>query len=216
LRFQGKKWLNVSMPNFDGLLRRLFGQSGWAPKALLGGALCFVPVVNFLAFGYLLEYAFRVKATHELDLPEWSELGWSDLFFRGLQFAAIFLATFLGPLLAGWLASGILDMLTFGMLGYLAYAPLGVMAFIAPPLFLASLHLYVRDGMFADAWNLRQTLRLAMMLGKPLLIPILAFWGLMALALPLYGFAFFLGSWVLIAYSTALFVSVSPGHQPSF
>ena len=49
-----------------------------------------------------------------------------------------------------------------------------------------------------------------------MLIPILAFWGLMALALPLYGFAFFLGSWVLIAYSTALFISVNPGRQPSF
>ena len=204
------------MPSFDAVIRRLFGQPGWTSKALLGGALSFVPVVNFLAFGYLLEYAFRVRGSRDLDLPEWNELGWSDLFFRGLQFTAIFAATFMVPLLAGWLASRILDLLTFGILGHLAYAPLGVMGFVAPPLFLSSLHLYVREGMFADAWNLREVLRLALAGVRPLLIPILAFWGLMALALPLYGFAFFLGSWVLIAYSTALFSSMGSERQPSF
>ncbi len=204
------------MPSFDAVIRRLFGQPGWTSKALLGGALCFVPVVNFLAFGYLLEYAFRVRGTRDLDLPEWNEQGWGDLFFKGLQFAAIFVATFLVPLLVGWLASSVLGLLTLGMLGYLAYAPLGVMGFVAPPLFLASVHLYVRDGMFADAWNLHELLRLAVAAGRPLLIPILAFWGLMVLALPLYGFAFFLGSWVLIAYSTALFSSMGPERFPSF
>ena len=204
------------MPSFDAVVRRLFSQFGWTSKALLGGALCFVPVVNFLAFGYLLEYAFRVRGTRDLDLPEWNELGWRDLFFRGLQFTAIFALTFMVPLLAGWLASRLLDLLTFGILGYMTYAPLGVMALVSPPLFLASLHLYVRDGLFTDAWNLRELLSLALSAGRPLLIPTLAFWGLMALALPLYGFAFFLGSWVLIAYSTALFISMSPERQPSF
>jgi len=205
-----------AMPSFDAVVRRLFSQPGWTSKALLGGALCFVPVVNFLSFGYLLEYAFRVKGTRNLDLPEWNELGWGDLFFRGLQFAAVFALTFLLPLLVGWLLSSLLDLLTMGILGYIAYAPLGIMAFVAPPLFLASLHLYVRDGLFSDVWNLSELFRLMAAAAKPLLIPTLAFWGLMTLGLALYGFAFFLGSWVLIAYSTALFVSMGPDRQPNF
>ena len=204
------------MPSFDAVVRRLFSQPGWTSKALLGGALSFVPIVNFLAFGYLLEYAFRVRGTRDLALPEWNDLGWRDLFFRGLQFTAIFALTFLVPLLAGWLVSRLLDLLTFGILGYLTYAPLGVMAFVAPPLFLASLHLYVQDGLFADAWNLREVLRLSVAAARPLLIPTLAFWGLMTLGSVLYGFAFFLGSWVLIAYSTALFLSMGTERQPSF
>ncbi len=204
------------MPSFDAVIRRLFGQPGWTSKALLGGALCFVPVVNLLAFGYLMEYAFRVRATRDLDLPEWSDLGWGDLFLRGLFFAVIFLGTFALPLLVGWLLSRLLELLTFGLLGYMAYFPLGLLGFVAPALFLASLHLYVREGMFADAWNLRELLRLAVGGARALIIPSLAFWGLMALAWPVYGFAFFLGAWVMIAYSTALFVSLGPERMPSF
>jgi hypothetical protein len=33
---------------------------------------------------------------------------------------------------------------------------------------------------------------------------VIAFWGIFLLALPLYGLSFFLGVWVLLAYSTAL------------
>ena len=98
------------MPSFDVVLRRLFGQSGWVPKALLGGALSFVPVVNFLAFGYLLEYAFRLRSSRDLTLPEWQEFGWRDLFLRGLFFAAIFIGTFVVPLLAGFLMGRFLDL----------------------------------------------------------------------------------------------------------
>ena len=102
------------------------------------------------------------------------------------------------------------------LLGYLAYAPLGVMGFVAPALFLSSLHLYVKDGLFADAWHLRDLLQLAVGSIRQMIIPSLAFWGLMALAWPVYGFAFFLGAWVLIAYSTALFLSMGPERLPSF
>ncbi len=204
------------MPSFDAVIRRLFGQPGWTSKALLGGALCFVPVVNLLAFGYLMEYAFRLRATRDLDLPEWNDLGWSDLIVRGSFFAAIFLGTFALPLFFGWGLSRVLDTLTFGLLGYMSYGPLGLMGFVAPALFLASLHLYVREGMFADAWNLRELLRLAVAGARPLIIPSLAFWGLMALAWPVYGFAFFLGAWVMISYSTALFLSLDPHQMPSF
>ena len=204
------------MPSFDAVIRRLFGQPGWTSKALLGGALCFVPVVNLLAFGYLMEYAFRLRATRDLDLPEWNDLGWSDLIVRGSFFAAIFLGTFALPLFFGWGLSRVLDALTFGLLGYMSYGPLGLMGFVAPALFLASLHLYVREGMFADAWNLRELLRLAVAGARPLIIPSLAFWGLMALAWPVYGFAFFLGAWVMISYSTALFLSLDPHQMPSF
>jgi len=183
---------------------------------LLGGALCFVPVINLFAFGYLVEYAFRLRATREFDLPEWDSFGWGDLFLRGLFFAAIFLGTFALPLFFGWMLSLMLNMMTLGLLGYLSYFPLGLMGFVAPALFLSSLHLYVKDGLFADAWHLRDLLQLAVAAIRQMIIPSLAFWGLMALAWPVYGFAFFLGSWVLIAYSTALFLSLEPERIPSF
>jgi hypothetical protein len=41
-----------------------------------------------------------------------------------------------------------------------------------------------------------------------LILPIIAFWGILLLALPLYGFSFFIGTWVLLAYSSALSFSM--------
>ncbi|MFP6900469.1 MAG: hypothetical protein VCA36_05975, partial [Opitutales bacterium] len=61
-----------------------------------------------------------------------------------------------------------------------------------------------------------ELLRLAIAGAKPLIVPSLAFWGLMALAWPVYGFAFFVGFWVLIAYSTALFLSLKSERLSSF
>ncbi len=204
------------MPSFDAVLRRLFGQTDWVPKVLLGGALCFVPIVHFLAFGYLLEYAFRLRSSQDLNLPEWQEFGWRELFIRGLYFTAVFVGTFLLPLLVGFMLGRFLDIATFGMLGYLAYVPLGFMGVVAPSLFLSSLLLYTRDGMFSDAWNLAEMLRLALAMFRHLVIPTLAFWGFLVLALPLYGFACFIGIWVLVAYSIALLHGKASERQSSY
>jgi len=37
-----------------------------------------------------------------------------------------------------------------------------------------------------------------------LALPVVAFWGIFLLAIPLYGLSFFIGAWILIAYSSAL------------
>ena len=50
-------------------------------KLLIGILLSIVPVVNFLAVGYMLETA-RKSMKKDTSLPEWE--GWSDLFVKGL------------------------------------------------------------------------------------------------------------------------------------
>jgi hypothetical protein len=45
-------------------------------------------------------------------------------------------------------------------------------------------------------------------MGYKLVLPVITFWGILLLALPLYGFSFFLGTWILIAYSSALNLSI--------
>ena len=39
---------------------------------------------------------------------------------------------------------------------------------------------------------------------KHLALPIVTFWGVFLMAIPVYGLSFFIGMWVLIAYSSAL------------
>ncbi|MFP6894328.1 MAG: hypothetical protein VCA18_11290, partial [Opitutales bacterium] len=68
------------MPSFEALCARLFGQAGWMPKVLWGGALTFVPVVNFLPLGYLMEYTLRLSRTGDGELPDWKDFSLLELF----------------------------------------------------------------------------------------------------------------------------------------
>ena len=121
----------------------------------------------------------------------------------GLQVFLLLLAYSGCPILFGWLVSMLLDLITFGFLGIVSFVPLVAGAFIAPFLFLSSMHAFVRDGLFSDAWRVKLVIEIARAMIPQLILPVIAFWGIILLALPLYGFSFFLGTWILLAYSSA-------------
>lgn len=192
------------MPSLEAVCGRLFGRPGWIPKALWGGLLSFVPILNVLALGYLLQYTQRLRRLGEWELPDWRDQNFPYLFAEGLRAFLILLAYVGVPLLAGWLLSEIVDLLTFDLLGIVSHFPLAIAGFISPFLFLAGVHAYLSDGIFSDAWQFRTVFQNAQQFWPRLAIPVIAFWGIFLLAIPLYGLSFFLGTWVLLSYSTAL------------
>ena len=192
------------MPSLEAVCGRLFGRPGWVPKALWGGLLSFVPILNLLALGYLIEYTQRLRRFGEWELPEWRDQNFPNLLADGLRAFIIFLGYVGVPLLAGWLLSLIFDTLTIGLLGIISHFPLAIAGFIAPFLFLSAIHAYLVDGIFADAWQFQSIINRARKFWPRLALPVIAFWGIFLLAIPLYGLSFFLGMWVLLAYSTAL------------
>ncbi|MFN3533070.1 MAG: phosphoglycerate kinase, partial [Candidatus Brocadia sp.] len=52
-------------------------------KILIGGALIWIPIVNFLVFGYLLKILGDAKDKKEPVLPEWKD--WGELFQEGFM-----------------------------------------------------------------------------------------------------------------------------------
>ena len=170
--------------------------------------MTFVPLVNFISFGYLMEYVLRLNRTRNWDLPEWRDFSPMELFSSGCKFFGLLLGYVGIPLLTGWALSELLGLMTFGLLGVVAYVPLGMGAFVGTFLFVAAVNGYANDGLYADAWRLRDVSASAGKTWQGLLFPILAFWGLCVLALPLYGFAFFLGAWILLTFSTDLFARI--------
>lgn len=193
------------MPSFEALCGRLFGQAGWMPKMLWGGALTFIPVVNFLPLGYIMEYTLRLSRTGDGELPDLKDFSLLELFSSGCKLALLLLGYLILPVFLGWGVSEFLDLLTFGFLGVAAYLPVGVGAFAGMFLFLSGVRSYARDGLYADAWKIKEVATLVGRAYRALIFPILAFWGLCLLAFPLYGFAFFIGVLSLLAYSSALF-----------
>ena len=192
------------MPSFEAVCRRLLGKAGWMPKALWGGAFTFVPLVNFLSFGYLLEYVLKLNRTQDSELPEWRDFSVSELLLSGGKFFGLLVGYSGIPILAGWILSRVLEFITMDLLGVLTFAPLGIGTFAGTFLFITAISEYAKDGLYQDAWRFREVFTLAMNAWKGLLLPVFAFWGLCLLALPLYGFAFFTGAWILLSYSTLL------------
>ena len=192
------------MPSLEAVCGRLFNRSGWIPKVLWGGGLCFIPILNLIAFGYLVEFTRRLRRSNHWELPEWNEMEIPRLFLEGLRMLLLVLAYVGLPMLFAWLLSFVLLFLSFGLLGIVSFFPIAIAGFFGPFLFLSALHTYLRDQLFSDAWKVREVFQSALPLWPRLAIPVVAFWGVFLLALPLYGMSFFIGTWVLLAHSTAL------------
>lgn len=192
------------MPSLEAVCTRLFGRPGWIPKVLLGGGLSFIPGLNLFALGYLFIYGRQLRRSGRVDLPEWSEMNWPELFVCGLRLFGLLILYIGLPMLIGWIVSLLLYFLTFGLLGVVAYFPLAICGFFSPMFFLSAFMAYLKHEEFKDAFQIRILLQEVLSGWKPLALPVVAFWGIFLLAIPMYGLSFFIGAWVLIAYSSAL------------
>ena len=192
------------MPSLEAVCTRLFGLPGWIPKVLLGGGLSFIPGLNLFALGYLFIYGRQLRRSGRVDLPEWSEMNWPELFICGLRLFGLLILYIGLPMLVGWIVSLLLYFLTFGLLGVVAYFPLAICGFFSPMFFLSAFMAYLKHEEFRDAFQIRILAQEVLSGWKPLALPVVAFWGIFLLAIPLYGLSFFIGAWVLIAYSSAL------------
>ena len=193
------------MRDIEQVCRKIFSDPQFVAKFLVGGLLSFIPVVNILVLGYLYRYAKQVRDRDDLVLPEWRD--WQRLIIDGLRFLVILSLFFAIPVALGWLLSWML-VLALGLmgLGVLAYVPLGLTLFVSPPLTVGALYQYQCRRKFEDLARLDVLFGMMKAGLSHMILPALAFAGLLLVGLPLYGFAFFLGFIVLISYYTSLFL----------
>jgi VanZ family protein len=65
----------------------MFEDEGWIMKIVIGGILLFIPIVNFIALGYMLETLKKVADGQDIPLPEWADFG--GKFMKGLMIFVI-------------------------------------------------------------------------------------------------------------------------------
>jgi hypothetical protein len=53
----------------------MFQDENWLKKVLIGGIVGIIPIVNFAAFGYLIQVIRNVRDGHPTPLPEWDQFG---------------------------------------------------------------------------------------------------------------------------------------------
>lgn len=170
---------------------------------LVGGLLSFVPVVNFLVFGYLLRLSREVTRSGRIVLPEWDD--WGGLFIDGLKFAVVWLAYWLLPVLLAWAISEGIGMLGLGALSYLVVS---LTFLLSPILFGAALYRYNRQADFKDLLDVPLIVRMSYGVLPRLIVPALAVAGIFAVAAPLYGFAFFFAFILLVTHTGLCFRAI--------
>lgn len=185
---------------FEEVFNQVIRQPNFWLKLLIGGSLSFIPFVNIFAFGYLYRFSAKVRLTGNSGLPEWND--WSGLFADGLKFGVIWIIYWLLPMLLAVMFSVFFASLGFGAFAYLFVALVFAMVSI---LFCSALYRFHIHSDFKALLNITLVARMSFIGRNHLILPVLVFSGICALALPFYGIAFFLGFLLLIVQTSLCF-----------
>ncbi len=196
------------MPTLEQVCKRLFSDSTWFLKCIVGALLLAVPVAHFFAFGYLYELMDRARRGDVGGLPEWED--WKRLFFNGVATFVIFAVLGLLPLAAAWFLTLPLRMLPYGALVYLPLVPVVV---LAAPLVAAGIYQYQRREEYADAF--RPWVLLAMLRSAHTFfwVPTLALVGFLVAGAPLMTFTVFVGFIASWTFYTVFFRHIEQARR---
>ena len=183
-------------PLFEELCFRLLGERASWPRLLVGVVLSFIPGLNLFAFGYLYRYTRQIRATGDLELPAWED--WGGLFADGLRFLMAWLLYWLSPVLVAALLSQLLGQAGLDLVGTV-FSTVTTLAFTL--LFSCALYRMQSKNDFRTLREVRLVFGMALALWKPLVLPLMAFYGFYILVFPLYGLSFFLGFLLILSYT---------------
>jgi len=188
------------MPTLELVCKRLFADSSWFLKCIVGALLLVVPVAHFFAFGYLYALIERAHRGDAVTLPEWGD--WRRLFSDGIAAFVIFLALGVLPIAVAWVFTWPLRLLAFGAFVYLPLVPA---VLVAPALTAAGIYQYQKREEYADAFRLAVLGAMLRTSRGRFVLPTLALIGLLAAGYPLMTFTIFAGLAAAWTYFAAAF-----------
>ena len=193
------------MPTLDQVSKRVFSDSSWLIKCLIGGLLCLIPVANIWSLGVFYRLADQGRRGESVRLPEWDN--WTRLFLEGLQYLLLLIVLGILPIVIGVLISVPLQPF-LGPLAPLVIVP-GLV--LAAPLTAVGTYAFQRSDNLREAFHIKGLLRILQAAWTVLITPTLAFLGAVAIgwvALPLLPFAFFIAGAVVSYFYGATFREV--------
>ena len=190
------------IPIFEEVLQCLVKQPNFWMKMVIGGLLSFIPVVNFLAFGFLYRVSTQVQNEGTTKLPEWTD--WNGLFRDGIRLVIVWLFYWLIPMLVAWVLRMFLGVVGLAALGYLLVSSAFVLFSV---LFGAAIYRYNRTSDFKSLLEVSLVVRMAYHTFPKMVVPAFFFLGVFALNPALYGLTIFFG-FTLIVVQTSLIYSI--------
>jgi hypothetical protein len=196
------------MPSLEQVCKRLFSDPSWFLKAIVGALFMIVPVVHFLAFGYLYAMVEQARRGEGLEFPEWGD--WRRLFLNGAAAFVIFLVLGLVPIAVAWMVVWPLHILNYGAFVYLPLVP-AVM--LAGPLTVAGIYQYQKHEEFRDAFRLSVLIAMLRSTKSYFWVPTFALIGFLVAGYPLMTFTVFVGFAASWTYYTVSFRFVEESRK---
>ncbi|MEJ6603456.1 MAG: DUF4013 domain-containing protein [Opitutaceae bacterium] len=185
------------MPTLELVCKRLFADSPWFLKCIVGALLLVIPIAQFFVFGYLYALIERARRGDTVILPDWGE--WKRLFYDGIVAFVIFLVLGVLPIAVAWLLTLPLRVFDFGVFVYLPMVPV---VMVAGPLVVAGIYQYQKREQYADAFRFQVLGAMLRSAQSRFVLPTLALIGLLVAGYPLMTFTVFVamaGSWTYYA-----------------
>lgn len=176
----------------------------------MGVLLTFVPVLHLFAFGYLYRYTNQIRITGNLELPNWED--WGGLFNHGIRFFIAWLFYWLCPCALVVILKSILSQIGLDFLGSVLAA---LIILGATLIFSCALYRIQSRNNLNALTQIRIIFGMALILFKPLSLPLLAFYGFHVLVFPLYGFPLFIGNLLILSYSVLCLKTLELRRQRS-
>jgi len=199
------------MLSLEQVSRRVFSDPSWFVKTVVGMLAMFFPLPLVFGAGYVYRVALQGRMGQPIVLPDWDD--WRGLFVDGVRFLAlIFLLAFI-PILAGWLVSVPVRLILHWLPGYwlfqaFLYLPMVPGLLLAIPLTAAGLYRFQRRESFRDAVRPALLLRMVVASKGRLVIPTLAYVGVMVVLFPVLPYAMFTGGVVVFYYASSTFLQI--------
>ena len=194
------------IPIFEEVLQRLVRQPDFWMKMLIGGLFSFIPVVNFLAFGFLYRLGVQVQNQRSMKLPEWAD--WKGLFNDGTRLFIVWLFYWLIPILVALFVSMLLGLIGFAALGYLLVSSVFV---LLPMLFGAAIYRYNRTADFKSLLEISRIVRMGYHTFPRMVVPSFFFLGVFALNPALFGFTMFFGFTLIVVQTSLIYTILEKG-----
>jgi len=190
------------MDNMEKVTWRIWESEGIGKALLIGGLLFYIPIVNLLLLGYFACWLRKLALNKGMDLPEWRD-GRNILNELGRVIVPFAVWVFLPGLLAllvVWAVSGLLKILHLELFAYtVAWLPVALVAILSPVAVTLSILRLYRTNSLKEALAVNEIIHEVLPRIKSFLFPLLQYYGILAVGLPLIGFAVFLATLPLLA-----------------
>jgi hypothetical protein len=188
------------MLKFETLFLKLIQSPKFLLTFLIGGLLCFVPILHFFAFGYLFFLTKKIVTEGSFEYPEWTDF--PNLFIKGIELTAISIIFLILPFL---LFKGMQSLLNSIGLSALSSLLSGFLFLIAMPILASVLYRYQTISDIRSLFDLSKLFQMSASFFQSNVIVLLTGFAITQLFLPLYGFSIFGSLLILLSYSSIYF-----------